>query len=171
MQAKLTNKPTQEVVAAIQALELESVKIRLMDPELGEVDHQRVDPAARRRRVRAGLPRLDRDRIAQRAGRQHGAAPRRQPVAHTTQLGQVAHQLQVLVVLDHPVEDQGDDLVGGGVGGEDGVEPGGVPQGGRDVGVAGSGLPGGGGRHGDGIAAAGDAKEKRKEQSDGAFPL
>ena len=36
MQAKLTNKPTQEVVAAIQALELESVKIRLMDPELGE---------------------------------------------------------------------------------------------------------------------------------------
>ena len=33
---KLTNKPFAEVAAAIQALDLESVKLRLMDPELGE---------------------------------------------------------------------------------------------------------------------------------------
>jgi hypothetical protein len=33
---KLTNKPVANVIAAIQALDLESVKIRLMDPELGE---------------------------------------------------------------------------------------------------------------------------------------
>jgi len=33
---KLTNKPVANVIAAIQALNLESVKIRLMDPELGE---------------------------------------------------------------------------------------------------------------------------------------
>jgi hypothetical protein len=36
MEARLTTKPAQEVVAAIQALDLESVKIRAMDPELGE---------------------------------------------------------------------------------------------------------------------------------------
>ena len=36
MQARLTTKPEQEVVAAIQALDLESVKVRMMDPELGE---------------------------------------------------------------------------------------------------------------------------------------
>jgi hypothetical protein len=33
---QLTSKPTQEVLAAIQALNLESVKTRLMDPELGK---------------------------------------------------------------------------------------------------------------------------------------
>ncbi|MGZ5151640.1 MAG: glycine-rich domain-containing protein, partial [Burkholderiales bacterium] len=33
---KLTTKPTHEVLSAIQALDLESVKIRLMDEELGE---------------------------------------------------------------------------------------------------------------------------------------
>ena len=33
---KLTTKPTHEVISAIQALDLESVKIRLMDEELGE---------------------------------------------------------------------------------------------------------------------------------------
>jgi hypothetical protein len=36
MQARLTTKPEQEVIAAIHALNLESVKIRLMDPKLGE---------------------------------------------------------------------------------------------------------------------------------------
>jgi hypothetical protein len=37
MQTKrLTTKPTHEVLAAIQALDLESVKVRMMDPELGE---------------------------------------------------------------------------------------------------------------------------------------
>jgi hypothetical protein len=36
MQAKLTTKPVQDVVAAIHALNLDSVKIRLMDAELGE---------------------------------------------------------------------------------------------------------------------------------------
>jgi hypothetical protein len=33
---RVTNKPTNEVLAAIQALDLESVKTRLMDPDLGE---------------------------------------------------------------------------------------------------------------------------------------
>jgi hypothetical protein len=33
---RLTTKPTHEVLAAIQAMDLESVKVRLMDPELGE---------------------------------------------------------------------------------------------------------------------------------------
>src|SRR3954467_8125758 len=33
---RLTTKPTHEVISAIQALDLESVKVRLMDPELGE---------------------------------------------------------------------------------------------------------------------------------------
>ncbi len=36
MQAKLTNRPVEQVIAAIKALDLESVKIRVMDPELGE---------------------------------------------------------------------------------------------------------------------------------------
>lgn len=36
MQARLTTKPTQDVIAAIQALDLESVKFRVMDAELGE---------------------------------------------------------------------------------------------------------------------------------------
>lgn len=36
MQAKLTTKPVQDVIVAIQALDLESVKLRVMDPELGE---------------------------------------------------------------------------------------------------------------------------------------
>ena len=36
MQARLTMKPEQEVIAAIQALDLESVKLRMMDEELGE---------------------------------------------------------------------------------------------------------------------------------------
>ena len=36
MQARLTTKPEQEVIAAIQALDLESVKVRVMDAELGE---------------------------------------------------------------------------------------------------------------------------------------
>ena len=36
MQGRLTNKPVEEVIAAIQALDLESVKLRVMDPELGE---------------------------------------------------------------------------------------------------------------------------------------
>ncbi|MPZ46398.1 MAG: hypothetical protein GEV05_24030, partial [Betaproteobacteria bacterium] len=36
MQAILTSKPTHEVIAAIQALDLDSVKSRLMDAELGE---------------------------------------------------------------------------------------------------------------------------------------
>ena len=36
MKTKLTNRPVEQVIAAIQALDLESVKIRLMDPELGE---------------------------------------------------------------------------------------------------------------------------------------
>jgi hypothetical protein len=36
MQARLTTKPVQEVTAAIQALDLESVKLRVMDPERGE---------------------------------------------------------------------------------------------------------------------------------------
>src|SRR5205814_5578118 len=33
---KLTTKPTAAVISAIQELDLESVKVRLMDPELGE---------------------------------------------------------------------------------------------------------------------------------------
>jgi hypothetical protein len=36
MQARLTTKPEHEVIAAIQALDLESVKSRVMDAELGE---------------------------------------------------------------------------------------------------------------------------------------
>jgi hypothetical protein len=36
MQARLTNKPEHEVIAAIQALDLEPVKVRLMHAELGE---------------------------------------------------------------------------------------------------------------------------------------
>jgi hypothetical protein len=36
MQAQLTTKPVQDVIAAIQALDLESVKVRIMDDELGE---------------------------------------------------------------------------------------------------------------------------------------
>lgn len=36
MQGRLTTKPVAEVISAIQALDLESVKMRVMDPELGE---------------------------------------------------------------------------------------------------------------------------------------
>jgi len=36
MQARLTTKPEQNVIAAIRALDLESVKVRVMDPETGE---------------------------------------------------------------------------------------------------------------------------------------
>src|SRR5712692_392045 len=36
MKTKLTNRPVERVIASIRALDLESVKIRLMDPELGE---------------------------------------------------------------------------------------------------------------------------------------
>ena len=36
MQARLTTKPVDEVIAAIHAIDLESVKRRAMDPELGE---------------------------------------------------------------------------------------------------------------------------------------
>ena len=36
MQAKLTTRPVERVIAAIQALDLESVKVRVTDPELGE---------------------------------------------------------------------------------------------------------------------------------------
>jgi hypothetical protein len=36
MQARITARPVQDVISAIQALDLESVKVRAMDPELGE---------------------------------------------------------------------------------------------------------------------------------------
>jgi len=36
MQARLTTKPVEQVISAIQALDLESVKLRVMDAELGE---------------------------------------------------------------------------------------------------------------------------------------
>src|SRR6267154_1470102 len=36
MNTKLTNRPVEQVIAAINALDLESVKIRAMDPKLGE---------------------------------------------------------------------------------------------------------------------------------------
>jgi hypothetical protein len=36
MQARVTERPQHEVIAAIQGLDLESVKLRVMDPELGE---------------------------------------------------------------------------------------------------------------------------------------
>jgi len=36
MQAKLTNRPVEEALAAIETLNLESVKLRAMDPKLGE---------------------------------------------------------------------------------------------------------------------------------------
>jgi hypothetical protein len=36
MQAKLTNRPVEQVIAAIRALDLEPIKLRVMDPELGE---------------------------------------------------------------------------------------------------------------------------------------
>ena len=36
MQARLTTRPIQDVIAAIQALDLESVRLRVMDAELGE---------------------------------------------------------------------------------------------------------------------------------------
>ena len=36
MQARLTTKPAQQVISAIQGLDLEPVKLRVMDPELGE---------------------------------------------------------------------------------------------------------------------------------------
>lgn len=36
MQARLTTKPEQDVIAAIQALDLDAVKVRIMDAELGE---------------------------------------------------------------------------------------------------------------------------------------
>jgi hypothetical protein len=36
METKLTDRPTEQVIAAIEALDLESVKLRIMDPKLGE---------------------------------------------------------------------------------------------------------------------------------------
>src|SRR6267378_8541330 len=36
MKTKLTNRPLERVIAAIESLDLESVKTRMMDPELGE---------------------------------------------------------------------------------------------------------------------------------------
>src|SRR6266852_76230 len=36
MKTKLTNRPVEQVIAAIHSLDLESVKIRVMDPKLGE---------------------------------------------------------------------------------------------------------------------------------------
>jgi hypothetical protein len=36
MNTKLTNRPVEQVIAAINALDLESVKVRAMDPKLGE---------------------------------------------------------------------------------------------------------------------------------------
>src|SRR5713101_8742485 len=36
MKTTLTNRPVEQVIAAINALDLESVKVRAMDPELGE---------------------------------------------------------------------------------------------------------------------------------------
>ena len=36
MQSRLTTKPAQQVISAIQGLDLEPVKLRVMDPELGE---------------------------------------------------------------------------------------------------------------------------------------
>jgi hypothetical protein len=36
MKTKLTNRPVEQVIAAIRALDLESVKVRAMDPQLGE---------------------------------------------------------------------------------------------------------------------------------------
>src|SRR5256885_7229221 len=36
METKLTHRPVEQVIAAISALDLESVKVRMMDPELGE---------------------------------------------------------------------------------------------------------------------------------------
>ena len=36
MKAKLTNRPVEQVIAAIHALDLQPIKLRVMDPELGE---------------------------------------------------------------------------------------------------------------------------------------
>ena len=36
MQARLTTKPAEQVISAIQALDLEPIKLKVMDPELGE---------------------------------------------------------------------------------------------------------------------------------------
>src|SRR6267142_1550726 len=36
MKTKLTNQPVEQVIAAIGALDLEPIKLRVMDPELGE---------------------------------------------------------------------------------------------------------------------------------------
>ena len=36
MQSKVTTRPAEQVISAIQGLDLESVKLRVMDPELGE---------------------------------------------------------------------------------------------------------------------------------------
>src|SRR6267154_4205344 len=36
MKTQLMNRPVEQVIASIRALDLESVKVRLMDPELGE---------------------------------------------------------------------------------------------------------------------------------------
>ena len=36
MKTKLTNRPVEQVIAAIHALDLEPMKLRMMDPELGE---------------------------------------------------------------------------------------------------------------------------------------
>src|SRR5438128_3291216 len=36
MKTKLTNRPTKQVIAAIRALDLEPIKLRVMDSELGE---------------------------------------------------------------------------------------------------------------------------------------
>ncbi|HKW38354.1 MAG TPA: hypothetical protein VJO54_11140 [Burkholderiales bacterium] len=36
MQARVTDRPVEQVIAAIQALDLESVKLRVIDPKLGE---------------------------------------------------------------------------------------------------------------------------------------
>src|SRR5438034_6907246 len=36
MKTKLTNRPVEQVIAAIGALDLEPIKLRVMDPELGE---------------------------------------------------------------------------------------------------------------------------------------
>src|SRR6266699_3109712 len=36
MKTKLTNRPVEKVIAAIRALDLEPIRLRVMDPELGE---------------------------------------------------------------------------------------------------------------------------------------
>ncbi len=90
---------------------------------------------------------------------------------HLPGLGQVPRELQILVVFDQAIEDQPADLVGSRIGGQDGVQAGGVPQGGGDVGVPVDRLGrGGAGRDRYGILPAGGEEDGGERSQEPAPP-